>query len=138
MLRRQFVKGSAIVGAAAVTPTWVTATSGFFATGTERKVAQVLDCKRTMVQNVPVLRGFAGDHTDLVSPFVMLDEFGPLQIDPGELGMDIKAHPHAGVAPTTYLLSGSGRHTDSLQNDLVYREGQFMVFSSGRGPSTRK
>ena len=47
--------------------------------------------------------------------------------------MDIKAHPHAGVAPTTYLLSGSGRHTDSLENDLVYREGQFMVFSSGRG-----
>ena len=33
----------------------------------------VLDCKRTMVQSVPVLRGFAGDHTDLVSPFVMLD-----------------------------------------------------------------
>ena len=52
--------------------------------------------------------------------------------------MDIKAHPHAGVAPTTYLLSGSGRHTDSLQNDLIYREGQFMVFSSGRGPSTKK
>jgi len=99
----------------------------------ERKVAQVLECRRTMVQNVPVLRGFAGNHTDLVSPFVMLDEFGPLQIDPGTLGMDIKAHPHAGVAPTTYLLSGSGRHTDSLQNDLRYEEGQFMVFSSGRG-----
>ena len=65
---------------------------GFFAaTPPNGSVAQ--DCKRTMVQNVPVLRGFAGDHTDLVSPFVMLDEFGPLQIDPGTLGMDIKAHP---------------------------------------------
>lgn len=133
MHRRQFVQGSAIAGVAVATPSWLTAASGFFATATERKVAQVLDCKRTMVQNVPVLRGFAGDHTDLVSPFVMLDEFGPLQIAPGELGMDIQAHPHAGVAPTTYLLSGSGRHTDSLENDLVYREGQFMVFSSGRG-----
>ncbi len=104
-----------------------------WSTDKERKVAKVLECKATMVQNVPVIRGFAGNHTDLVSPFVMLDEFGPLQIDPGSLGMDIKAHPHAGVAPTTYLLSGSGRHTDSLENDLVYREGQFMVFSSGRG-----
>ena len=55
--------------------------------GGERKVAQVLECQRTMVQNVPVLRGFAGDHTDLVSPFVMLDEFGPLQIDPGTLAI---------------------------------------------------
>ena len=122
-----------MVGAAVATPSWLTATSGFFAAASERKVAQVLDCKRTMVQNVPVLRAFSGDHTDLVSPFVMLDEFGPLHIDPGSLGMDIKAHPHAGVAPTTYLLSGSGRHTDSLKNDLIYREGQFMVFSSGRG-----
>ena len=127
------MKGSAIVGVSAVTPKWLTKTSGFFSSETERKVAQVLDCKQTMVQNVPVLRGFAGDHTDLVSPFVMLDEFGPLRIDPGALGMDIKAHPHAGVAPTTYLLAGSGRHTDSLKNDLIYREGQFMVFSSGRG-----
>jgi len=133
MIRREFIRGSAILGAAVATPSWLTAASGFFSSVTERKVAQVLDCKRTMVQNVPVLRGLAGDHTDLVSPFVMLDEFGPLQIDPGTLGMDIKAHPHAGVAPTTYLLSGSGRHTDSLQNDLVYRKGQFMVFSSGRG-----
>jgi redox-sensitive bicupin YhaK (pirin superfamily) len=47
--------------------------------------------------------------------------------------MDIKAHPHAGITPTTYLLSGSGRHTDSMANDIVYREGEFMTFSSGRG-----
>ena len=133
MLRRRFLKGSAIVGAAAATPRWLRAASGMGSEGGERKVAEVLECKRTMVQNVPVQRGFAGNHTDLVSPFVMLDEFGPLHIDPGTLGMDIKAHPHAGVAPTTYLLSGSGRHTDSLDNDLIYREGQFMVFSSGSG-----
>ena len=79
------------MGAAAAAPNWLRAASGMWSDAGERKVAQVLECKRTMVQNVPVLRGFAGDHTDLVSPFVMLDEFGPLQIDPGTLGMDIKA-----------------------------------------------
>ena len=63
----------------------------------------------------------------------MLDEFGPMRIEPGTLGMDIKAHPHAGITPTTYLISGSGRHTDSLANDIVYRKGEFMLFSSGRG-----
>ena len=86
-----------------------------------------------MVQNTPVIRSFAGNHTDLVSPWVMLDEFGPMRIEPGTLGMDIKAHPHAGITPTTYLISGSGRHTDSLANDIVYRKGEFMLFSSGRG-----
>ena len=111
----------------------MTATSGFFAAATERRVAQVLDCKRTMVQNVPVLRGFAGDHTDLVSPFVMLDEFGPLQIDPGTLGMDIKAHPHAGVAPTTYLLSGSGRHTGQPAERPDLPRGPIHGVQLGRG-----
>lgn len=86
-----------------------------------------------MVQNVPVLRAFAGGQNDLVSPFVMLDEFGPLDVDPGTIGMDIQAHPHAGVVPTTYLVQGSGRHTDSMKNDIVYREGQYMLFNSGRG-----
>ena len=86
-----------------------------------------------MVQNVPVLRAFGGGQHDLVSPFVMLDEFGPFEVNPGDVGMDIKAHPHAGVVPTTFLVQGSGRHTDSIHNDIVYREGQFMLFSSGRG-----
>ena len=71
MLRRRFIKGSAILGAAATVPNWLRAASGMWGEGGERKVAQVLECQRTMVQNVPVLRGFAGDHTDLVSPFVM-------------------------------------------------------------------
>lgn len=134
MNRRSFIsKGSAIVGMAAAWPSVITATSGMFSSPTERRIAQVLNARRTMVQNVPVLRSFGGGDLDLVSPFVMLDEFGPLQIDPGTLGMDIKAHPHAGITPTTYLLSGSGRHTDSMANDIVYREGEFMTFSSGRG-----
>ena len=134
MNRRTFISnGSAIVGMSAVWPSLLTATSGMFSSPTERRISQVLNARRTMVQNVPVLRSFGGGDLDLVSPFVMLDEFGPLHIDPGTLGMDIKAHPHAGVTPTTYLLSGSGRHTDSLSNDIVYREGEFMTFSSGRG-----
>lgn len=133
MKRRAFLKGSAIVGASLVLPRLATATSGMFSSPTERRIAQVLDARRTMVQNVPVLRSFGGGKLDLVSPFVMLDEFGPLQIDPGTLGMNIQAHPHAGVTPTTYLLSGSGRHTDSMANDIVYEKGEFMTFSSGRG-----
>ena len=133
MLRREFLQGSAIVGASIVLPRILRASSGMWAEGGERTIARVLTAKSTMVQNTPVIRSFAGNHTDLVSPWVMLDEFGPMRIEPGTLGMDIKAHPHAGITPTTYLISGSGRHTDSLANDIVYRKGEFMLFSSGRG-----
>ena len=133
MRRAQFIQGSAIVGASWLLPRFLTAGSGMFDLAGSRKVAQILNAKRSMVQNVPVLRAFAGGQTDLVSPFVMLDEFGPLTVEPGSIGMDIQAHPHAGVVPTTYLVQGSGRHTDSLRNDIVYHEGQYMLFNSGRG-----
>ena len=77
MNRRSFIsKGSAIVGMAAAWPSVLTATSGMFSSPTERRIAQVLNARRTMVQNVPVLRSFGGGDLDLVSPFVMLDEFG--------------------------------------------------------------
>jgi redox-sensitive bicupin YhaK (pirin superfamily) len=131
--RTEFIRHSAIIGASLALPRTVYARSGMFAVSGERRVSQVLNSKRTMVQNVPVLRAFGGGEHDLVSPFVMLDEFGPFQVNPGDIGMDIKAHPHAGVVPTTFLVQGSGRHTDSINNDIVYREGQFMLFSSGRG-----
>jgi redox-sensitive bicupin YhaK (pirin superfamily) len=133
MLRREFLQGSAIVGASLVLPRILRASSGMWTEGGERKISKVLTARSTMVQNTPVIRSFAGNHTDLVSPWVMLDEFGPMRVEPGTLGMDIQAHPHAGVTPTTYLISGSGRHTDSLDNDIVYRKGEFMLFSSGRG-----
>ena len=102
MLRREFLQGSAIVGASLVLPRILRASSGMWAEGGERTIARVLTAKSTMVQNTPVIRSFAGNHTDLVSPWVMLDEFGPMRIEPGTLGMDIKAHPHAGITPTTY------------------------------------
>lgn len=133
MRRAQFIQGSAIVGASLMLPRILMAKSGMFSSAGERRVARVLNAQRHQVQNVPVLRAFAGGKSDLVSPFVMLDEFGPLDVDPGSIGMDIKAHPHAGVIPTTYLVQGSGRHTDSLNNDIVYHEGQYMLFNSGRG-----
>lgn len=133
MRRLHFIQGSAIVGAGLAIPRLLRAASGMYAVAGERRVAQVLNARRSMVQNVPVLRAFAGGQNDLVSPFVMLDEFGPLDVDPGTIGMDIQAHPHAGVVPTTYLVQGSGRHTDSMKNDIVYHEGQYMLFNSGRG-----
>ena len=133
MRRRQFIKGSAILGASLAVPRVLGANSGLFAVPSERRIAKILDAKPGMVQTVPIFRAFTGDQYDFVSPFVLLDEFGPLPVAPGGDGMTIEAHPHAGVTPTTYLLSGSGRHTDSLANDIIYKEGQFMLFSSGRG-----
>ncbi len=131
--RRTFLKGSAIIGASLATPLLLQGGSGMWSGARGRKVHRILNADRAMVGTLPILRAFAGDHQDLVSPFVMLDEFGPVELQAGATPLRVDAHPHAGVIPTTYFLDGSGHHKDSLNYDFQIGKGDFMVFSSGRG-----
>ncbi|MEO1263924.1 MAG: pirin-like C-terminal cupin domain-containing protein [Bacteroidota bacterium] len=133
MERRQFIKGSAIVGATVASSSLIVSQSGMFETKTNRKVFQILDTDRVNVGTLPVLRAFAGDHLDHVSPYVLFDEFGPVYTAPGAAPLRVDAHPHAGVIPTTYFVAGSGHHKDSLDYDFQIGKGDFMMFSSGRG-----
>ena len=79
------------------------------------------------------MRAFAGDQNDYVSPFVLFDEFGPIDVKVGSDPFKVDAHPHAGVTPTTYFVSGSGHHKDSLDYDFQIGKGDFMMFSSEKG-----
>lgn len=133
MDRRNFFKGSAIIGASIVIPDLLNKASGMFASSNGRKVHQVITADRTMVGTLPVLRAFAGDHNDYVSPYVFFDEFGPVKVNPKDEPLRVDAHPHAGVIPITYFLSGSGHHRDSLNYDFQINKGDFMMFTSGRG-----
>ncbi|MEZ5017979.1 MAG: pirin-like C-terminal cupin domain-containing protein [Flavipsychrobacter sp.] len=133
MSRRKFIKGSAIIGASVAMPSVLLGQSGMFSSRTNRKIYRVLNADRVNVGTLPVMRAFAGNHLDHVSPFVLFDEFGPIDVTPGQDALRVDAHPHAGVIPTTYFLSGSGHHKDSLDYDFQIGTGEFMMFSSGRG-----
>ncbi len=133
MKRRDFFKGSAIIGATLSNPVLLQANSGLFTSKSERNIHSILKADKTMVGTLPVLRAFAGNHTDFVSPFVFFDEFGPVKLDPKNKPLRVDAHPHAGIIPTTYFLSGSGHHRDSLNYDFQIGNGDFMMFSSSRG-----
>lgn len=133
MKRRKFIKGSAIVGASIAGGSLVVANSGLLTPKTARKVYRILNADRTKVGTLPILRAFAGDHLDHVSPYVLFDEFGPVDLRPGADPLRVDAHPHAGIIPTTYFLEGSGHHKDSLNYDIQVGKGEFMMFSSGRG-----
>jgi redox-sensitive bicupin YhaK (pirin superfamily) len=132
MKRREFIRGSAIIGAAFTLPNFIRA-SGIEQSKGERKLHGILDTKKTMVGTLPVMRAFAGDNNDYVSPFVFFDEFGPVSLNPKNQPLRVDAHPHAGIVPTTYFLSGSGHHRDSLNYDFQIGKGDFMMFTSGRG-----
>lgn len=133
MKRREFIKGSAIVGVSLSIPQLLKGNSGLFESNSERKIFQILNADKTTVGTLPILRAFAGDHLDYVSPYVLFDEFGPVSLAPKNKPLRVNAHPHAGIVPTTYFLSGSGHHKDSLNFDFQIGKGDFMMFSSGKG-----
>lgn len=67
-----------------------------------------------------------------VGPFVFFDYFGPARFAPGR-GIDVRPHPHIGLATVTYLFEGSQVHRDSLGSVQVIAPGDVNWMVAGRG-----
>jgi redox-sensitive bicupin YhaK (pirin superfamily) len=67
-----------------------------------------------------------------VGPFVFLDHFGPLDLEP-DTNTDVRPHPHIGLATVTYLFEGSIIHRDSLGSVQRIEPGAINWMSAGRG-----
>ena len=67
-----------------------------------------------------------------IGPFVFLDHMGPAQFPPGH-GIDVRPHPHIGLATVTYLYEGAIAHRDSLGTERVIRPGDVNWMTAGRG-----
>jgi hypothetical protein len=57
-----------------------------------------------------------------VGPFVFFDHLGPVRFEPGR-GMDVRPHPHIGLATVTCAFEGEILHRDSLGNEQPIRPG---------------
>jgi redox-sensitive bicupin YhaK (pirin superfamily) len=68
----------------------------------------------------------------MVGPFVFFDHFGPTSFKAGE-GLDVRLHPHIGLATVTYLLEGEILHRDSLGTVQPIRPGAVNWMTAGRG-----
>jgi redox-sensitive bicupin YhaK (pirin superfamily) len=67
-----------------------------------------------------------------IGPFVFLDYFGPADFAPGK-GIDVRPHPHIGLATVTYLFEGSQMHRDSLGTVQTIEPGDVNWMTAGRG-----
>jgi redox-sensitive bicupin YhaK (pirin superfamily) len=67
-----------------------------------------------------------------VGPFVFYDHMGPADFAPGK-GMDVRPHPHIGLATVTWLFEGSIRHRDSLGSLADITPGAVNWMTAGRG-----
>ena len=73
----------------------------------------------------------------MVGPFIFLDHFGPMTIPPGGDGMEVRPHPHIGLATVTYLFEGGIFHRDSLGYAQAIRPGaRPWVPRAGNGSSS--
>jgi hypothetical protein len=67
-----------------------------------------------------------------VGPFIFFDHMGPATFAPGN-GVDVRPHPHIGLATVTYLLAGEFMHRDSLGTAQLIRPGDVNWMVAGRG-----
>jgi redox-sensitive bicupin YhaK (pirin superfamily) len=70
----------------------------------------------------------------MVGPFIFLDHIGPAVFAAGiSKTMDIRPHPHIGLATVTYLFEGELMHRDSVGSEVAIRPGEVNWMVAGRG-----
>jgi Pirin-related protein len=84
------------------------------------------------IGNFEVRRALPSVRKRMVGPFVFFDQMGPAILKAGT-GIDVRPHPHIGLATVTYLFDGEILHRDSLGTVVPIRPGEVNWMTAGRG-----
>ncbi len=95
-------------------------------------IEQVIVPRARDLGGFEVRRALPPARRHMVGPFIFFDQMGPAQFLAGK-GMDVRPHPHIGLATVTYLFDGEITHRDSLGSALSIRPGEVNLMTAGRG-----
>src|SRR5262247_2798189 len=95
-------------------------------------IETVIIPRRRDVGGFDVQRALPSMEHRAVGPFVFFDRFGPLRLIDGR-SLEVRPHPHIGLATVTYLLAGTIMHRDSLGTVQPIRPGEVNWMTAGRG-----
>ena len=87
---------------------------------------------RDLGDGFSVRRALPHGRRQMVGPFIFFDQMGPVQFVAGK-GLDVRPHPHIGLATVTYLFDGRVMHRDSEGNALEITPGAMNLMTAGRG-----
>src|SRR5215831_19476162 len=87
---------------------------------------------RDLGNGFAVRRALPNERRQMVGPFIFFDQMGPMQFLAGQ-GMDVRPHPHIGLATVTYLFDGRVMHRDSEGNVLEITPGAMNLMTAGHG-----
>jgi redox-sensitive bicupin YhaK (pirin superfamily) len=92
----------------------------------------ILPPLRELGNGFQVRRALPAAKRRMIGPFVFFDQMGPARFAPGT-GLDVRPHPHIGLATVTYLFEGEIMHRDSLGSEQAIRpaEVNWMIAGSG-------
>ena len=79
-----------------------------------------------------VRRALPSPKRQMVGPFIFFDQMGPAELLTDQ-GIDVRPHPHIGLATVTYLLKGEFQHRDSLGTDQMIHPGAVNWMVAGNG-----
>lgn len=79
-----------------------------------------------------VRRALPAPQRQMVGPFIFFDQMGPAEFLRGQ-GIDVRPHPHIGLATVTYLYRGRMHHRDSLGTDCWIEPGAVNWMKAGYG-----
>src|ERR1700726_2372029 len=95
-------------------------------------IEQVIVPRSVDLGGFQVHRALPSARSRMVGPFVFFDHFGPAVFRSGT-GIDVRPHPHIGLATLTYLFDGEIVHRDSLGTAIPIRPGEINWMTAGRG-----
>jgi redox-sensitive bicupin YhaK (pirin superfamily) len=79
-----------------------------------------------------VRRALPSPQRQMVGPFIFFDQMGPAELPEGK-GIDVRPHPHIGLATVTYLFDGTIVHRDSLGSLQAITPGDVNWMTAGLG-----
>jgi redox-sensitive bicupin YhaK (pirin superfamily) len=95
-------------------------------------IEQVIVPRSVDLGGFQVHRALPSARSRMVGPFIFFDHFGPAVFKAGD-GVDVRPHPHIGLATVTYLFDGEIVHRDSLGTAMPIRPGAVNWMTAGRG-----
>ena len=95
-------------------------------------IAQVIVPRARDLGGFSVRRALPAAGRQMVGPFIFFDQMGPAQFLAGQ-GIDVRPHPHIGLATLTYLFEGEILHRDSLGSAVPIRPGEVNLMLAGSG-----
>lgn len=95
-------------------------------------IEQVIVPRTGDIGGLEVRRALPAAGRRMVGPFIFFDQMGPSEFLVGQ-GLDVRPHPHIGLATVTFLFEGQLVHRDSLGTEQVIRPGELNLMSAGSG-----